>query len=39
LATIYHNLGIDPHQFIKDVNERPVTIMPEDARPIRELIG
>ena len=38
LATIYHNLGIDPHQFVRDINERPVQILPEDARPIRELI-
>ncbi|MEI8019199.1 MAG: DUF1501 domain-containing protein [Schlesneria sp.] len=38
LATIYHNLGIDPHQFVRDINERPVLILPEDARPIRELI-
>jgi hypothetical protein len=38
LATIYHNLGIDPHAFVKDVNERPVAILPEDARPIRELL-
>jgi len=39
LATIYHNLGIDPHAFIRDMNERPVAILPEDARPVRELIG
>ena len=39
LATIYHNLGIDPHQFVKDINDRPVQILPEDARPIRELVG
>jgi hypothetical protein len=39
LATIYHNLGIDPHEFVRDINERPVQILPEDARPIRELIG
>ena len=39
LATIYHNLGIDPHEFVRDINERPISIMPDDARPIRELIG
>jgi uncharacterized protein (DUF1501 family) len=39
LATIYHTLGIDPHEFVRDINERPVQILPEDARPIRELIG
>lgn len=39
LATIYHNLGIDPHTFVRDINERPVAILPEDARPIRELMA
>ncbi|MDZ4685059.1 MAG: DUF1501 domain-containing protein [Planctomycetaceae bacterium] len=39
LATIYHNLGIDPHSFVRDINERPVPLLPEDARPIRELVG
>jgi len=38
LATIYDNLGIDPHQFVRDVNDRPTAILPEDARPVRELI-
>ncbi|MBX3439011.1 MAG: DUF1501 domain-containing protein [Planctomycetaceae bacterium] len=37
LATVYHNLGIDPHTFVRDINDRPVTVMPESARPIREL--
>jgi hypothetical protein len=37
LATIYHALGIDPHQSIRDQNDRPVQILPEDARPVREL--
>lgn len=37
LATIYHNLGIDPHTIVRDVFDRPTTIMPEDARPVREL--
>lgn len=39
LATIYHNLGIDPHQMIRDVNERPIAILPDSARPIKELIS
>lgn len=39
LATIYHNMGIDTHQMIRDMNERPVLILPESARPIRELVG
>ena len=38
LATIYENLGIDPHQFVRDANDRPTAILPEDARPVRELL-
>ena len=38
-ATLYHNLGIDPHEYVRDVNERPVQILPSDAHPIRELVG
>jgi Protein of unknown function (DUF1501) len=37
LATLYHNLGIDPHTIVRDVFDRPSTILPEDARPVREL--
>jgi len=39
LATIYHNLGIDTHNHIRDQQDRPVAILPEDARPIRELVA
>jgi Protein of unknown function (DUF1501) len=39
LATIYHNLGIDPHAFISDKANRPVNILPPTAAPVRELIG
>jgi hypothetical protein len=39
LATVYHNLGIDPHTSIRDMLDRPVAILPEDARPVRELCG
>ena len=39
LATIYHNLGIDPHAFISDKANRPVNILPPSTAPIRELIG
>jgi uncharacterized protein (DUF1501 family) len=39
LATIYRNLGIDPHQYVRDVNERPVTVLPDTAQPVRELLG
>ena len=37
LATVYHALGIDPHQYVRDANDRPVQILPDDARPIRQL--
>jgi hypothetical protein len=39
LATIYHNLGIDPHAFIPDKTGRPVAILPGTAQPIAKLIG
>lgn len=39
LATIYHNLGIDPHAFIRDKADRPITILPPANTPIRELVG
>jgi hypothetical protein len=34
LATIYHNLGIDPHSFVQDRSGRPIPILPSTARPI-----
>jgi Protein of unknown function (DUF1501) len=37
LATLYHNLGIDPHTVLHDLFDRPAAILPEDARPVREL--
>ncbi len=39
LATIYHNLGIDPHAIVPDKADRPVFILPPTAEPIRELVG
>ena len=39
LATIYHNLGIDPHAFIRDKADRPVNILPPTAMPIPDLIA
>jgi Protein of unknown function (DUF1501) len=39
LATIYHNLGIDPHAIVSDKADRPVPILPSTAEPIRELVG
>ena len=38
LATIYHNLGIDPHAFVTDQSGRPVPILPGSATPIERLI-
>jgi hypothetical protein len=37
LCTLYHNLGIDPHEPVRDVSDRPVPILTGSARPIREL--
>ncbi len=39
LATIYRNLGIDPHAYVHDALDRPVPILPGDAQPVRELCG
>jgi hypothetical protein len=38
LATIYHNLGIDPHAFIRDKADRPINILPPNTEVIRELV-
>ncbi len=38
LATVYHNLGIDPHATVEDVSGRPGPILPSTARPIEKLI-
>jgi hypothetical protein len=38
LATVYHNLGIDPHATIEDVSGRPGAILPPSARPIEQLV-
>jgi hypothetical protein len=35
LATIYHYLGIDPHQYIEDASGRPVALC--EGQPIAEL--
>ena len=39
LATIYHNLGIDPHAFIRDKADRPVSILPPNTAPIPALLA
>jgi hypothetical protein len=38
LATVYHNLGIDPNGFVEDKTGRPIMILPGSARPIGELV-
>jgi hypothetical protein len=38
IATAYHTLGIDPHEFFRDVSERPTPILPGTAQAIRELV-
>lgn len=37
LATLYQNLGIDPHEPVRDITERPVPILPGTAHAVREL--
>ena len=34
LATVYRNLGIDPHAMVTDVSNRPTPILPGGAEPI-----
>ncbi len=38
LATIYHNLGIDPNGFVEDKIGRNLMILPGTAQPITELV-
>lgn len=38
LATIYHSLGIDHEQFLRDAQNRPVRVL-DGGEPIRELIA
>jgi hypothetical protein len=37
LATVYHNLGVDPHTMVRDALDRPNHILPPDNRPVPEL--
>ncbi len=39
LATVYHNLGLDPQTFVRDRSGRPVRILGEHAEPIAELVS
>jgi uncharacterized protein (DUF1501 family) len=38
LATVYHNLGIDPHAMVYDVAGRPSPILPSTVEPIGKVI-
>jgi hypothetical protein len=38
LATIYHQLGIDYRATLPDAESRPMSILPDGAAPIRELL-
>ena len=38
LATVYHNLGIDPAGFVEDKSGRPLMILPGTASPIEKLL-
>ena len=38
-ATLYHNLGIDPHRAIlQDLTGRPQYLVEEGANPLKELV-
>jgi hypothetical protein len=39
LATVYHQLGIDPNTMLYDEQKRPIPLLPGEARPIGELLG
>ncbi len=38
LATVYHNLGIDPHSMVYDMANRPSPILPSTVYPIQKII-
>jgi Protein of unknown function (DUF1501) len=37
IATLYNNLGIDPHTMVQDVGGRPVPILPSTVSPISKV--
>ena len=37
LASVYKNLGLDPHAMVSDVSDRPTPILPGGVRPIDKL--
>jgi hypothetical protein len=38
LATVYQNLGIDPHSMVYDISGRPAPILPSEARAIERIL-
>jgi uncharacterized protein (DUF1501 family) len=38
LATVYHNMGIDPHSMVYDVSNRPNPILPSMHYPISKIV-
>jgi len=38
LATVYHNLGIDPHGMVYDISNRPNPILPSSTQVIGKLL-
>ncbi len=38
LATVYNQLGIDPHSFVEDISGRPIPLLPGTARVIEQLV-
>ena len=39
LATMYHLLGLDPHGWIPDRTNRPVPMLPENSKVLREMLA
>jgi Protein of unknown function (DUF1501) len=37
LATLYQNMGIDVREMVRDAEDRPFSLLPPAARPVREL--
>lgn len=38
LATLYHNMGIDPKGFIRDTNDFPIKLLDKNPNPLHELV-
>lgn len=38
LATLYHNLGINPKGFIRDSTDRPIKLLDQNPNPLHELV-